>query len=665
MSLLVRLLALAAALFHLYSAGIAPFTALVQRPVHLAFMAALGFLGVGVRNRWGTPLGIHPRGARRQGPGVTRQGSDGTEESGGADEAPGFASKVEVEVRTPAGPPGTRERLSAVLCWILAAGAVLTCVYLATQAETLVRRSGAPTSLDLIAAAVALLVVLDLTRRATGWGLVVVAVLALAYAGAGPYLPGILAHRGYSPTRVLEHLYLSTEGIWGIPLGVSADFVYLFILFGALLEMAGGGALLIGLADRIAGRSRGGPAKTAAVGSALMGSLSGSSVANVVTTGTFTIPLMRRAGFTPAFAGAIEAAASTGGQLMPPVMGAGAFILATWTGIPYARVALAALIPSILYYVALLAAIHFRAGRMGLEPSEEHERERVLGRLHLLLPLLIIVVLLAQGRSPMRAAFWGVLSTLAMAYVRPETRMGLGRLGDGLLKAASGAVQVAAACAAAGIVVGVASLTGIGLRMSELIMLLSGGNLLAALVLTALGSIVLGMGLPTTAAYVVLAALGAPALTELGVPLLGAHFFIFYFGCLSNVTPPVALASYAAAGVSGGPAFQTALYGAILALPGFLVPFLFVYHPALLLEGGAVEIARSALTAGLGVVALAAGTIGFVMRRLAAWERVLLIGIAFTLITPSVWTDLVGLGLSAALWVWVRSSIRAPRATPA
>ncbi len=641
MALLVRLLALAAALFHLYAAGVSPFTALVQRPVHLAFMAARGFLGVGVRNRLGTPLGARVQAEREK----SRQAGS---------EADDPHSPVEVELES--GPTGLRGRLSIAACWVLAVASVLTCAYLATQAETLVRRSGAPTSLDLIAAGVALFIVLDLTRRATGWGLVAVALAALAYAGAGPWLPGILAHRGYSPTRVLEHLYLSTEGIWGIPLGVSADFVYLFILFGALLEIAGGGALLIGLADRIAGRSQGGPAKTAAVGSALMGSLSGSAVANVVTTGAFTIPLMRRAGFKPAFAGAIEAAASTGGQLMPPVMGAGAFILAAWTGIPYGRVALAALIPSVLYYMALLAAIHFRAGRMGLEPTEDHEREEVLAKLHLLLPLLIIVILLAQGRSPMRAAFWGVLSTLGMSFLRPATRMSVSRLSDGLLKAASGAVQVAAACAAAGIVVGVASLTGIGLRMSELIMLLSGGNLFAALLLTALGSIVLGMGLPTTAAYVVLAALGAPALTELGVPLLGAHFFIFYFGCLSNVTPPVALASYAAAGVSGAPAFQTAMYGAILALPGFLVPFLFVYHPALLLEGTGLEIAQSAFTAGLGVVALAAGTIGFFMRKLAAWERALLIGVAFTLITPSIWTDLLGLGAAVALWVWIRSS---------
>jgi TRAP transporter 4TM/12TM fusion protein len=285
-------------------------------------------------------------------------------------------------------------------------------------------------------------------------------------------------------TRVIEHLYLSTEGIWGVPLGVSADFVYLFVLFGAVLDVAGGGALLIALANKVAGRTRGGPAKTAAVASALMGSLSGSAVANVVTTGTFTIPLMKRAGFKPYFAAAIESAASTGGQLMPPVMGAGAFIMATWTNIAYLDVALAATIPAFLYYAALLSAIHFRAGFMGIQPDKEPNKEKVIDRLHLLLPLVIIVLCSAMGRSPMRAAFWGVASAFIMALLRPATRPSKTEMVEIMERAGQGAVQVAAACAAAGIVVGVASLTGIGLRMSELIITLSGGNLLIALMLT-------------------------------------------------------------------------------------------------------------------------------------------------------------------------------------
>jgi len=375
--------------------------------------------------------------------------------------------------------------------------------------------------------------------------------------------------------------------------------------------------------------------------------LSGSAVANVVTTGTFTIPLMRRSGFKPFFAGAIEAAASTGGQLMPPVMGAGAFILATWTNIPYSQVALAAAIPAILYYAALLWAIHFRACQVGLSPSRGDQVREVLGRIHLLLPVVIIVLLLAQGRSPMRAAFWGVVSSVLVAFARRGTRPGWGQISRSLRAGAHGSVQVAAACAAAGIVVGVASLTGIGLRMSELIVVISQGNLLAALILTALGSIVLGMGLPTTAAYVVLAALGAPALVELGVPLLGAHLFIFYFGCISNVTPPVSLAAYAAAGIADSPPLKTAWTAMGLASAGFLVPFMFIYAPALLLQGSPGEILVTMLTALVGVVALAGAVIGYLRGPAGLPRRLVLGGAALALIAPSLVWDAVGLALFA------------------
>ena len=595
-----------AAAFHLYAAGFSPFTALVQRPVHLAFMAVLGFLGMGL-----------------------------------------VASDDEEDTRTKE--PGSPSWVGIVLAVLT----VLVCAYLASQNQELVRRSGSPTTLDLVAGALAIVLVLELARRTTGWGLVAVCGLALTYGVSGPYLPGFLAHRGYGATRIIEHLYLSTEGIWGVPLGVSADFVYLFVLFGAVLDVAGGGALLIALADKVAGKTRGGPAKTAAVASALMGSLSGSAVANVVTTGTFTIPIMKRAGFKPYFAGAIEAAASTGGQLMPPIMGAGAFILATWTNISYVRVASAAVIPAILYYAALLAAIHFRAGRMGLEPEGKQETEKVVDRLHLLLPLAAIVTLLAIGRSPMRAAFWGVTSGLALTFLRSATRLSW-EDGRRILGAAGrGAVQVSAACAAAGVVVGVASLTGIGLRMSELIVTLSGGNLLAALVLTGLGSIVLGMGLPTTAAYVVLAALGAPALVELGVPLLAAHLFIFYFGAISNVTPPVSLAAFAASGIAGSPPLKTAVAAAVLAGAGFLVPFMFVYGPPLLLDGTVAEIALALVSGIAGVTALAAGGVGYGRRLLAPWERVVLGFAAVALVLPGLGSDLMGL---VALGVGFRGS---------
>ncbi len=601
-------LAAGAAAFHLFAAGVSPFTALVQRPVHLALMGVLGFLGIGIRAR-------------------SSLRADGTTRQVGA---------------------------TLVMRWVrgtatagLIVSTLFACGYLVIEHQELVRRAGSATRIDLIAGALAVLVTLELARRAVGWGLVGVAALAIVYALIGPQLPGLLAHRGYSIGRLIEHLYLGTEGLWGVPLGVSADFVYLFVLFGTVLEAAGGGTLLIGLSAKVAGDTRGGSAKTAAVASAFMGSLSGSAVANVVTTGTLTIPVMRRTGFRPHFAGAIEAAASTGGQLMPPIMGAGAFILATWTNIPYVRVALAAVIPALLYYGALFMAIHFQASKMDLPPVGTEAENKVFARLHLLLPVGIIVTLLVLGRSPMRAAFWGVLTALGLALASPATRLHFAQLRRTVLGAAAGAIQVAAACAAAGVVVGVASLTGIGLRMSEFIVTLSGGHLPVALGLTAAGSIVLGMGLPTTAAYVVLAALGAPALTELGVPLLAAHLFIFYFGCLSNVTPPVSLAAYAAAGIAGAPPLRTAFTALGLASAGFLVPFMFIYGPALLLDGPVLSVIVAAATAGLGVTALAAALIGYTRRTLMWFERGLLAAAAIGLLHPGIVTDIFGVAIVA------------------
>ncbi len=597
-------IAAAAAGFHLYAAGISKYTALVQRPTHLALMACLGFLGIGIR----------------------------------------ASSRGEAE-------PSTREAVAAA-AWI---GATLfACVYLVMQHETLVRRVGAATTADLVAGGIAIVVVLELARRACGWGLVSVAIAAILYAFAGPYLPGFLAHRGYSTSRLVEHLYLSTEGIWGIPLGVSADFVYLFVLFGAILEASGGGELLIGLAGRLAGRTRGGPAKTASVASAFMGSLSGSAVANVATTGSLTIPMMRRSGFEPRLAAAIEAAASTGGQLMPPVMGAGAFILSTWTNIPYLQVATAALIPALLYYVALYMAIHLGAARLETRAADAPTPSFMMRRVHLLVPVAVIVLFLALGRSPMRAAFWGVISAAAAAMLRPETRLNGDRWRRTLIAGATGTVQVAAACATAGIVVGVASLTGIGLRMSELIVTLAQGQLPIALLLTAVGSIVLGMGLPTTAAYVVLAALGAPALTELGVPLLAAHLFIFYFGCLSNITPPVSLAAFAAAGIAGSSPLRTGVTAMSLAAPGFLVPFAFVYGPELLLIGSPFAIVLATVSAVAGVTAIAAAVVGYARGPLPVWLRVTAGLAGAALLMPGAASDAGG--LAALLLVAAASS---------
>jgi len=598
---LIATLAVAAAALHLYSAGFVPLTALVLRPLHLALLGALGFLGATARSA----------------------------------------------------PPREQPPVVGATLGVLLAA---SCLYLVSQHQALVSRAGTARLGDLVAGGIAILLVLELTRRTVGWALVVVALLALAYSQIGPWLPGLLGHGGYSAARVIEHLYLGTEGIWGVPLGVSADFVFLFILFGTLLDRAGGGQLLIAMARRVAGNSRGATAKTAAVASAFMGSLSGSAVANVVTTGTLTIPLMKRAGFKPELAGAIEAAASTGGQMVPPVMGAGAFILATWTNIPYIRVATAAILPALLYYIALLAGIHFAAARAGITAEEEDESGKVAAdRLHLLLPLVGIVVLLAFGRSPMRAAFWGVALAFLSAMVLPATRFSLAKLRDTLVAASSGAVQVAAACAAAGIIVGVATLTGIGLRVSSLIITLSGGHLLLGLVWTALAGIVLGMGLPTTAAYVVLAALGAPALTELGAPPLAAHLFIFYFGCISNVTPPVSLAAYAAAGIAEAPAFRTGVIALSLAATGFVIPFAFVFAPALLLDDTFGAVAFAGLMAVAGVVALAAAATGHHNRRLAVAERVLLLAASIAMLSPGLVARITGAVVLSTSLLWKRS----------
>lgn len=593
MKTLIALLATGAAAFHLWSAGVSPSTALVQRPIHLFFMATLAFLGSGA---------IRP--AQR--------------------------------ARTP-------RSVSGIASGILVAATLSSTFYLVLEHQDLVRRAGAATGLDLAAGVLAIVVVLELARRTTGWGLVTVALLALVYGLAGPYLPDLLAHRGYSPKRLIEHLFLTTEGLWGIPLGVSADFVYLFVLFGAILERAGGGELLIGLASRLAGHARAGPAKAAVLASALMGSISGSAVANVVTTGAFTISLMKRSGFKPHLAAAVEAAASTGGQFVPPIMGAGAFVMASWTGIPYGRIALAAVIPALLYYVALYAAIHFRAMKAGIEARVAGLAEAAARRVHLLLPLLVIVALLAWGRSPMRAAFFGVVTAAGLFFLARARELRFKEIAEVLVSAASGTVPVASACAAAGIVVGVASLTGLGLRISEFIVTLSGGSLPVALLLTAAGSILLGMGLPTTAAYVVLAALGAPALVELGVPTLAAHLFIFYFGCISNLTPPVALAAYAAAGLAGASPLRTGFTAVGLALTGFLVPFMFVYGPALLLAAPVHQV-LIALASGLGgVVALAAAVTGHARQPVVWWKRLLLAGAAVALIKPGLLTDALGL----------------------
>ncbi len=487
-----------------------------------------------------------------------------------------------------------------------------------------------------------------------GWPLTIVTLVFLAYGFLGPWLPGVLAHRGMDLRTFVELDFLSSNGLYGIPLATSAEVVFYFVLFGILLERSGGGQLFIDLAYAATGRARGGSAKASVFSSALFGTVSGSAVANVAVDGIFTIPLMKRTGFRAPFAAAVEAATSTGGQLMPPVMGAGAFILAQFIGVPYVQVALAALIPSILYYLSLYVIIDLEARRLGLAAVPRDAlpdvRAGLRERAHLLLPLAVLVYFIWTGSSLAMSALWASLAILAVSFLRRATWMGPARIVEALAAGAREAVTVAIPTAAAGLIIGVVVFTGLGVKLTSGLQALATGQLWLALVLVAVACLILGMGMPTSAAYLMAAVLLGPALQRLGVLPLAAHLFIFYFAVISMVTPPVALAAYAAAGIAGSGMWQTGLAAFRLSLVGFLIPFAFVFNPALILNGPPFEVAWTTTTAALGILGLAAAIVGYLRHPLSPPERVLASGAALLLITPEKITDFIGLVLLVALF---------------
>ncbi|HHT71787.1 MAG TPA: TRAP transporter permease [Firmicutes bacterium] len=599
LAVIVSLIAIAASLFHLYTAQFGAFFALIQRDIHWLFMAVLIFL------------------------------------------------------LYPAGPKSPRNRLP----WydlVCIAATLYAGLYILIDMHNIVTRAGDPTLTDIVLGIITVLLVLEAARRTIGMALPIVAIAALLYAYFGPYMPGLLGHKGYSFRRIFPYQFLTTEGIYGVPLGVSSTFVYLFILFGAFLNKTGAGKFFIDLAFALTGSSQGGPAKSAIVSSGLLGTVSGSSVANVVTTGTFTIPLMKRVGYEPHFAGAVEAASSTGGQIMPPVMGAAAFIMAEVLGVPYISVAAAAAIPAVLYYISLFAQVHFRAGRLGLKGiprSELPDLKQTLAQgWHLLIPLIVLIVILVWGYSPMKAVFWTIILTGGLSFIKPETRITGPKLLEALEEGARSAVEVAAACACAGIVVGVVTMTGLGLKIAGLIVTWSRGQLFLALPLTMLASILLGMALPTTAKYVVLSTLAAPALVRLGIPAMAAHMFILYFGVVADITPPVALAAYAGAGLAKANAMKTGWTACQVGLAAFIVPFMFAYSPSLVLIGTGGEILLAFITASIGVVTLAAAMQGWIWSALPIWSRAICFACALLLIKPGVTTDIAGaIGLAIVM----------------
>jgi TRAP transporter 4TM/12TM fusion protein len=518
-----------------------------------------------------------------------------------------------------------------------------------------------PLFLDYVFGGALIVLIMEATRRATGWALPITAMIFLAY--------GVT--QGNQPvSMMLDQLYLTTEGIFGIPLYVSATYVMLFILFGSFVERSGAGQLFMDFALALAGHTSGGPAKVAVITSSLFGTVSGSAVANVMTTGTFTIPLMMRTGYRPAFAGAVEAVASTGGQLMPPIMGAAAFVMAEFLGVSYLTVAGFAILPAVLYYVAVFMAVHFEAKRIGLVGLPKADlprlREVLVARGHLFLPLVVIVVVLLSGRSAAFSALCGIGSVIPTTWLRASTRKTFtwSAIFDALASGAQNTLVVALACACAGIVIGVITLTGLGLAFTGVVLDLSQNSLLLALFLTMLAGILLGMGLPTTPAYIVQVALLVPALVKLGVQVEAAHLFVLYFAVLSAITPPVAMAVYAANGISRGTLIQTSWAAVKLGLTGYIIPFMFVFSPSLLLMGDFATVLLATVTATIGVMCLAGSLHDyFFFGPTRWWDRVILLGAALVLIKPGWQSDLVGvvlIALTAASQHWFRPAATTP-----
>ncbi|HET7546463.1 MAG TPA: TRAP transporter permease [Usitatibacter sp.] len=489
-------------------------------------------------------------------------------------------------------------------------------------------------------------VVLEATRRVIGLPLPLTAVAFIVYAGFFTHV---------TPQVLMEQIYLSTEGIFGSTLGVSASYVMLFVLFGTFMEKSGAGQLFMDFAMSITGHTAGGPGKVSIVSSSLFGTVSGSAVANVMVDGPITIPLMKRTGFRPPFAAAVEAVASTGGQIMPPVMGAAAFVMAEFLSVPYATVALWAAIPAVLYYVAVFFAVHFEAKRHGLAGVPKSQLPR-LGRVladrgHLFIPALLVLFGLMLGFSGPLCALIGALACLPLALARKLTRAGIGwkNVVEALEDGARNTLSVAMACAAAGVVIGCVTITGLGITFTELVVEVARSHLVLALVMTACAGIVLGMGMPTTPSYIVMVSLLVPALIKLGAAVPAAHMFAFYFAILSAVTPPVALAVFAAAGLARCNMWQAGFESVRIAAPTYIVPFMFVYEPSLLMMGDWFTILTSSISASIGVMCFAAGLQGYLLREARPWERVLLVVAAVLLIKPGYMSDLVGLALLAVV----------------
>ena len=568
---LISLWLAAMSLFHLATAGLVTMPLAIQRAVHLTFSITAVFI-------------LYP---------ATRRGAK--------DRTPWYD-------------------------WLLAAAGFSVIGYIVVFFNEISRRGANPTDMEIYLGIAAIVLIVEGGRRIVGNVLPCLSIIFLAYCYFGNYVPGIFQIRGYSLSRIIQHMYLTPEGIFGLALGVSATFVIVFIIFGAFLSHSGGARFFNELALAVAGGRPGGPAKVAVVASGLLGTISGSSVANVATTGAFTIPLMKRVGYQPYYAGAVEACASTGGQLMPPIMGAGAFIMGEFLGIPYLTIAGAAVIPAFLYYAAIFTNVHIRARKKGLQglPKEQLPALKEVMRAdgHLVIPVIVIIATLLMKYTPLRAGFIGVISVIVVSSLKKNTRMSFATIFKALEDGARGALGVAMACALVGFIVGTSSLTSLGLTISNNIIEIAGGNLLLTLVMAMCACIILGMGLPTTANYIVCSTIIAPALIGMSVMPLAAHLFVFYFGIMADITPPVCLAAFTGAGIAGASPSKTGFTATRIAIASFMLPYCFVYNPMLLLQRVVYwELAILVISAFLGVMMLAGALEGWLFRDLRVAER--------------------------------------------
>ena len=542
--------------------------------------------------------------------------------------------------------------------YLLAVASIVIGSYSFLFSEEIASRIGDSTALDIYLGVIAILIVLEATRRVAGWAIVFLCLFFLGYAYFGNYFPELIATKGFSIERISSMMYLTLSGIYGLPLKVMFDYIVLFIVFGAFLEVTGGISLFINLSMALMGRYTGGQGKIAVIASGLMGMISGSAVANVATVGTFTIPSMKKGGYDTTFAGAVESIASTGGQLMPPVMGAAAFVMADYIEVPYATVCIRAALPAVIYYFILGVIIHLYASRKGLYglPREELPKLRDVLRKQglLLLSLIAIILALVLAYSPTMAALSGLVVLLTVCWFRPESRLTWAKVYKALHSSGMAGVQVGVASASAGIILGVFMLTGLGTKIASVLIQISGGSVLFLLMISMVTSIAFGMGMPTTPCYILLATLVGPALTDMGVTKILAHLFLFYFGMLSMITPPVAMAAYTAAAISGGSFYRTGFLAWKMALPIFIIPYFFIYYPGFALMGSWVDILTATFKAFVGLIACTISLTGYFRGDLRIWERAVLLLGGLGLIHKSIVTDIIGVAILGLflLWKW-------------